>query len=830
MAQRQSKPETLVAPADKQRRGWFVAAVVALAIAAGAAVCTELFNYDIFWHLASGDWMLAHGRVLGTDPFSIDPMPQWVNVHWLFQVIITALHAVGGFEALVMLKTVLAIATIVVLAFAARRDAPPAWIVLAGLLAVLALETRVRVRPEAFTLLFLTATIALVESVRRGASARRLWLLPVIMLPWVNMHGMYILGPAVFWSAAAAAGIDRALGRDKGGNLTSRGALLAMLVASLVCLATPWPFQAAAQPLLLWTRISGQTDAFAQGVLEFIPTYRPGYFLYVAMALLVPTVVACAANIRRVPLAHLIWLAAFGTLAMLARRNVALTGPVCGYLLAVHGGQMVRRLFAPRAGTGAARAGNLAAIALALTVAGGCVSGLLFRIRGFDRRFGCELYRPYFPIDIASHLGSLNVRGDILCENWGDAGTFIYHSKPRRLWMDGRLEAHTLERFKSQQSIARALGKPGSASIVQLPPEVRFIYVRRLSRDTLTAMARSGRYRLLRIDETGACFVRNDYPGRVGDELPDGDNLADFDRPLTPAGSIEGMPKNARRWWRQNPPSRYYPIAATMLSLAWRPHADGINPRDLLRPRANLLAIRYLEAALAEGISRRDTTLGMLAQAYQQQALLAGVAPDANTPIDFWSARALYLYGQLNLGRLDNDDIRGFAVQHVDALIRARRLDAAETAARNLIDRAPAELPADKLAAWKKMHDRLTGVVAVSRQRARQIPETDISPIRQLASPSIGLADKAIAELSALPTTPARDILLGDMLLNAGRVDAARQAFGRAGGPKAAWRLRLCDWVQGRFGGGEMPADSPATANQYQPLRRRIMGIDAAGR
>jgi len=247
-------------------------------------------------------------------------------------------------------------------------DVPVAWLVLAGLPAVVALESRMRVRPEAFTLFFLIATIALVESVRRGASARRLWVLPAMMLPWVNMHGMYILGPAVFWSAALGAAIDRALGRDSGGNLATRPGLFAMLTASAVCFVTPWPIDTAAQPLLLWTRISGETKAFTYGVLEFIPTWQSGYFLYIAMALLVPTVIARVWDFRRMPISHWIWLVAFGVLAIMVRRNVALTGPVCGYLLAVHGGQVMRRIFAARRARDLTGAANVVAIALALAV------------------------------------------------------------------------------------------------------------------------------------------------------------------------------------------------------------------------------------------------------------------------------------------------------------------------------------------------------------------------------------------------------------------------------------------------------------------------------
>jgi len=844
---------------NEHQRGWLIAAVAALAVAAAAATFTEVHNYDIFWHLASGNWMLAHGRVLAADPFSIDPLPQWVNVHWLFQVIVSSLYAVGGFAALVGLKTILAAATVIILAVACRRDAPPAWIILAGLLALAAIETRLAVRPESFTLLFMMATIALVESVRRGASARRLWLLPAVMLPWVNMHGLYFLGPALFWSAAAGAALDRRLGRDffgNIGNLPTRGAVLAMLAASAACLITPWPLQAAAQPLLLWTRISGQTKAYTYGVLEFIPTWQSGFFLVVAVALLVPATIACAVNFRRVPIAHWLWLAAIGAVAVMARRNVALTGPVCGYLLTVHGGQVIRRIITAlqasnarifgdrhRRGQQSRRAGasesvpifalpaaNIAAILLALVVAALCANELVFRLTGFHRRFGPGLYRPYYPIDIASHLGTLKVRGDILCDNWGDAGTFINFSRPRRLWMDGRLEAHTLERFKSQGRISRELRKPASASTVELPPEVRFIFVRGEAREALTAMARSQRYRLIRVDETGVCFERTDYPGRAGDELPEGDNLGDFDRPLTSPGEIAGLPANVRRWWRQNPPSRYYPIGAEMLWLAWRPPNTPDDPDDRLRRTAGLLAVRYLEAALAEGLHDRTVTLGMLAQAYQQRALLEDVTPGEAEPIDFCSARALQLYGQIDLSRLDDADIRGFAEQHVDALVRARRLDAAERAAAQMLRNAPADLPAEKRATWRKLHDRLAELVCLSRQRAGDLPADGASRALALASPAIGLADQAIAELLAAPRSPrttrtAREkTLLGDLLLNAGQADAARAAYAAAG-PDAAWRLRLCDWVQGLFvGEPDMPAKATPPAAQYEAMRSRILG------
>ena len=236
-----SRPTELLDTGSTSEAVWFYAGAAAIALAGAAATCTAVYNYDIFWHLASGRWMLDSGRVLGTDPFSVDPEPQWVNVHWLFQVIVASLHALGGFGALTVMKAVLAAVTLLVFALAVRRSGPPAWWIVCGLGTAAVMATRFRVRPEAFTMLLLTATVALVESVRRGGSPKRLWALPAVMLVWVNMHGLYFLGPAVFWSAVLGAALDRRMGRLTQGRLLTRAAIAPLLAASAVCLATPWP-------------------------------------------------------------------------------------------------------------------------------------------------------------------------------------------------------------------------------------------------------------------------------------------------------------------------------------------------------------------------------------------------------------------------------------------------------------------------------------------------------------------------------------------------------------------------------------------------------------
>src|ERR1017187_2454864 len=114
------------------RNTWQTVAVVLLALVAVSATFTHVYNHDIFWHLASGVWMFDHGRILDTDLFGIpeDGMhaAKWINVHWLFQLTVTALYKVGGFELLSVFKAVMAGIAMLIFALALRKHVPPAWL------------------------------------------------------------------------------------------------------------------------------------------------------------------------------------------------------------------------------------------------------------------------------------------------------------------------------------------------------------------------------------------------------------------------------------------------------------------------------------------------------------------------------------------------------------------------------------------------------------------------------------------------------------------------------------------------------------------------------
>jgi len=805
---------------DRPARRLRTAAVVILVAATAAAALTKVSNYDVFWHLAAGKWMLQHKAVLRHDPFGAAGA-QWVNVHWLFQVVIASLHSAGGFAMLSVLKCVLPVAGVLALAVALAKRVPPGWLILAGIAMLVVMTERIRVRPELFSLAFLAIVVVLLEGVRLGGSAKRLWWLVGIMLVWVNMHGLYFLGLGVIWSSLLGAWLDRRLGRraagpGEGPGLLTQRALAPILAATVACLVSPWPVQAAAHPLLLWTRVSGQSIVYTHGVSELQPTWQVLGKHWQAVVLAGLVLAALVANLRAVPIAHALWFGAFAFLALLARRNVGLIAPVYGYLLAWHGGQLLRRL-ASRRDRLKRLSGPLtyAAAAVGLLMAAGYATELVHRIRNYPDRFGVGLLEQNYPIGTARFLGDLEGEGQIFCENFGDAAVFIYYTSPgRRVWMDGRLEVHSLERFAEQARICNDLRTVASATHASLPAEVRFMVVQHHDTEQLSAMMESGRFRLIHIDPAAACFARTDWKGPRG---PAGKrraeqiapNLGDFDNPLGRDGLVEGFPAERRRWYRQNPAPRLYWMGAMMLTLG-RLDSTEAGSKDPLQHRCTLLAIRYLTAAGTENIVPRDVSAGMLAWAHQQRSMQLGAGPSGELPIDVNSARALHLYAGVDMSNLSEQVTEGLAARQVHALVWAGQFDAADQAMLYLLDHLPPAKRVNPPREYLNIRGTITEKLA-SAEAAIEVGGVDrLDPVaraKAMVQPRIGMIDRAIEQLRALGgrTGPDARRMLSDLLLRAGRPKQAREVFRDLSTPKGgdAWRVRmrlaLCDWVAGEL-------------------------------
>lgn len=153
----------------------------------------ETLDPDMWWHLRTGELILADG-LPRYDTFSFTvPDHRWITHEWLSQVFMWLVYRAGGFTALIV-----GFAAIIALTFWLLFRCTPGRPYLAAfvvLLAAVASAITWGARPQMFNLLLLAAFIYVVEGVRSGRlRARAFWLLPPLTALWVNLHSGYLLG------------------------------------------------------------------------------------------------------------------------------------------------------------------------------------------------------------------------------------------------------------------------------------------------------------------------------------------------------------------------------------------------------------------------------------------------------------------------------------------------------------------------------------------------------------------------------------------------------------------------------------------------------------
>jgi len=172
-----------------------------------------LGDAGIGWHIRAGQQILATHAIPRVDPFSstMGGKP-WLAWEWLYDLVVGQLEATLGLNGVVWFTAVV-IASVFAWTFRLliRRGTNMFVALLLVLLAVSASTIHFLARPHVVSWLFTLAWFWILESTERESLApdterwKRLWLLPPLMLLWVNVHGGFALGfvlLGIFWLAA----------------------------------------------------------------------------------------------------------------------------------------------------------------------------------------------------------------------------------------------------------------------------------------------------------------------------------------------------------------------------------------------------------------------------------------------------------------------------------------------------------------------------------------------------------------------------------------------------------------------------------------------------
>ena len=189
-----------IAVRSRLQQRLFLALCLAALLYAFLAGLRTVTDFDLGWQLATGRWVAQHHQIPSTDVFSYTAQGQ----PWIYPVgaglVFYAAYLLGGWALLSWLGAVVCTGTVALLL---RRGSA----ITAGLaiLVIPRIAQHTTPRADMFTVLIFAAFLSLLWEQHQTGHAR-LWLLPVSMIAWVNLHlgfaaGFALLGGYVLLEA-----------------------------------------------------------------------------------------------------------------------------------------------------------------------------------------------------------------------------------------------------------------------------------------------------------------------------------------------------------------------------------------------------------------------------------------------------------------------------------------------------------------------------------------------------------------------------------------------------------------------------------------------------
>jgi tetratricopeptide (TPR) repeat protein len=215
---------------------YVVRSLMALALLyAFVAGLRTVADFDLGWQLATGRFVLQHRQIPYTDVFSYTiPGTEWIYPPFS-GVLMYVLYALGGFAALSWLSAAACSASVALLL---RRNS--AITAALAIVAVPAISIATTPRAELFTTVLFAAFIAILWRQFQGERAW-LWLLPPLMLAWVNLHLGFIAGLVMMGAYVLLELLELPFaGRRSAALARVWRAAPWLVVTALVTLLNPW--------------------------------------------------------------------------------------------------------------------------------------------------------------------------------------------------------------------------------------------------------------------------------------------------------------------------------------------------------------------------------------------------------------------------------------------------------------------------------------------------------------------------------------------------------------------------------------------------------------
>jgi hypothetical protein len=155
-----------------------------------------VLDYDIWWHLKVGDWIVEHVAVPHTGILSRTAVDRpWVAYSWGYEVLLSRAYAWFGLVGVGLFGTLLTVAVAYAVYWMVRRLSCRFWpaCLLTGIVCSAFLFNGMP-RPFFFSMALFSITLTLLLEANRQGRAQGLYWLPLTFLVWANLHIQFIYG------------------------------------------------------------------------------------------------------------------------------------------------------------------------------------------------------------------------------------------------------------------------------------------------------------------------------------------------------------------------------------------------------------------------------------------------------------------------------------------------------------------------------------------------------------------------------------------------------------------------------------------------------------
>jgi len=303
----------------------------------------DLSTADLGRHLQNGRWVIEnHFSIFEkTSPVHenfysyTNPDFQVPNHHWGSGVLLFLVYKLLGFSGLSLFYILLSLVTFSIFFHIAKRESNFTIATMLSLLLLPLMAERREIRPEIFSYFFSGIyLLALWSWQKRELATSRLYIFPILMIFWVNLHVYFFLGfflVGVFWLVETTQLFFAKLGDEEFLEKAARFKSLSwvLVFSILASLISPFGLKGLLYPLQIFKNY-GYTIVENKSVW-FVENYgivNSNFMLIkiVLVLMILSFVLLYAADRKKISMRHIIFALFFGGMGWLAIRNFTLLG------------------------------------------------------------------------------------------------------------------------------------------------------------------------------------------------------------------------------------------------------------------------------------------------------------------------------------------------------------------------------------------------------------------------------------------------------------------------------------------------------------------------